>query len=470
MRISKMKRDTNEEGGFEKGSSQPALPRSLGSLDGLAIVIGITIGAGIYSTPQIIAGYLSSFEEVILLWVGVGLFVFLGGLVYAELGTRFPHTGGEYVYLHRAFGPLVGFMFGWSQLFIIRTSPAAGLAIVTADYLGYFFSLTPRAHRLIAVGVIFLFGGLNIVGIKWASAYQKVSTGFKVFGLFLLVLGGLILSVGRGSLLGQRAEPVGDINPITRVVAALMMVFFAHTGFERLGYSAGEMKNPRRAIPFSLFIGIGIVVTLYCLTNLIYHLTLGMDGVRGNTIVASAAAVRLAGPVGASFVALLVIMSATGSINGTMMTATRVYYALARDRLFFRWLDYVHPRFRTPSRAVVAHCVWALVILFVRAKFEVIAAGMVFGILIFLALSTLALFKFRQQKIGREDGYKVPLYPFLPGLYLIGLLVFIGFRSIFEWRRTLVDIAFIATGLPFYFWWRRPKRLMSPQKPAGKEA
>lgn len=456
--------------GIENSASRPTLPRSLGSLDGLAIIIGITVGAGIYSTPQIIAGYLSSFKEVILLWIGVGLFVFLGGLVYAELGTRFPHTGGEYVYLHRAFGPLVGFMFGWSQLFIIRTSPAAGLAIVTADYLGYFFSLTPLMHRLIAVAVILLFGGLNIVGLKWASAYQKISTGFKIFGLFLIVLGGLILSIGQGSSLGERVNPAADINPVTRVVAALMMVFFAHTGFERLGYSAGEMKNPRRAIPFSLFIGISVVVTLYCLTNLVYHLILGMEGVRGNTIVASAAAVRLAGPLGASFVALLVIMSTTGSINGTMMTATRVYYALARDRLFFRWLDYVHPRFRTPSRAVVAHCLWALAILFVRAKFEVIAAGMVFGILIFLALSTMALFKFRLQKIGEEGGYKVPLYPFLPGLYFIGLLVFLGFRSIFEWKRTLVDMAFMATGLPFYFWWRRSRGVERSEVPARKEA
>lgn len=445
-------------------SSEVTLARSLSLVDGLAIVLGITIGAGIYSAPQIIAGYLASFDQIILLWIAVGFFVFLGGLIYAELGTRFPHPGGEYVYLYQAFGPLVGFLFGWCQLFIIRTSPAAGLAIVTADYLGYFIHLNPVAHRSVAVGVILILGFLNIVGLKWASAFQKFTTTLKIFGLLIFVLGGLILSRGLESGLGQRLEPASDLSPITRVIAALMMVFFAHTGFERLGYSAGEMKNPRRTIPLSLFLGISLIVTIYCLVNLIYHLTLGMEGVRGNAIVASAAAVRLAGPIGASLVAILVILSTTGSINGTMMTATRVYYAMARDGLFLDWLNYVHPRFRTPSRAVLAHCVWALAILFLRSKLEVIMAGMVFGILLFLALSTLALIKFRLSDQGEKGGYQVPLFPFFPFFYLSGLLVFIIFRSIFEWRRTLIDLIFMASGLPFYFFWRIYKKKKMTEK------
>lgn len=437
---------------------QVSLPRSLSLLDGLAILIGITIGAGIYSTPQIIAGYLSSFNQIIILWIAVGFFVFLGGLIYAELGTRFPHTGGEYVYLTQAFGPLVGFLFGWSQLFIIRTSPAAGLAIVTADYLGYFVSLSPITHRIVAVSVISILGLLNIIGLKWASAFQKLTTIFKVLGLIIFVVGGLILSCGLEGGLSRQLEPVMPLNSITRVIAALMMVFFAHTGFERLGYSAGEMRNPRRTIPLSLFVGISLIVAIYCLVNWIYHLTLGMEGVRGNTIVASAAAVRLAGPIGASFVAILVILSATGSINGTMMTATRVYYAMSRDGLFFGWLNYVHPRFRTPSRAVVAHCLWAIAILFLRTKFEVIAAGMVFGILVFLAMSTIALIKFRLAELGEMGGYRAPLFPFFPVLYLSGLLIFIIFRSIFEWRRTLIDLTFMASGLPIYFFWQSYKK------------
>jgi amino acid transporter len=434
------------------------LLRTLGVVDGIAILVGITIGAGIYSTPQIIAGYLSSFQEVITLWIIVGIFVFVGGLIYAELGTRLPEAGGEYVYVSRAFGPFAGFIFGWSQLFIIRTSPAAGLAIVTADYLRSFVRLSDPAHRLVAVGVILLLGALNYIGIRRASLFQRVFTFFKAFGLLILVIGGLVLVQGHASLLGTRAGPTMSLGTAGNLVAALLMVFFAHTGLERLGYSAAEMKNPRKTIPVSLFLGIATVVVLYCLTNLIYHRTLGMEGVRGNTVVASATAVKLAGTAGAVFVAILVIASTTSSINGTMMTATRAYYAMARDRLFFRWLDHIHPRFRTPSRAIVAHCVWAVVILFMRGTFEVIAAGMVFGVLIFWALNTFALFKLRMKDRGGGDIYRVPLYPFLPAVYLAGILTFLIFRAATDWRRSLEDVAFIATGIPFYFFWARKRK------------
>ncbi len=439
-------------------TARPTLLRTLGVVDGIAILVGITIGAGIYSTPQIIAGYLSSFQEVISLWIIVGIFVYVGGLIYAELGTRLPEAGGEYVYVSRAFGPFAGFIFGWSQLFIIRTSPAAGLAIVTADYLRNFIRLSDPAHKLVAVTVILLLGALNYIGIRRASLFQRVFTFYKTVGLFILVIAGLILVQGHLSLLNTRAQPTMNLGAVGNLVAALLMVFFAHTGLERLGYSAAEMKNPRKTIPVSLFLGIATIVILYCLTNLVYHRTLGMEGVRGNTVVASATAVKLAGSAGAVFVAILVIVSTTSSINGTMMTATRAYYAMARDRLFFRWLDHIHPRFRTPSRAVIAHCVWAIVILFLRGTFEVIAAGMVFGVLIFWALNTFALFKLRMRDRGARDIYRVPLYPFLPVVYLAGILAFLVFRAATDWRRSLEDIAFIATGIPFYFFWARRRK------------
>ncbi len=447
----------NQEERATTDTGQPTLLRTLGVIDGIAILVGITIGAGIYSTPQIIAGYLGSFQEIISLWIVVGIFIYVGGLIYAELGTRLPEAGGEYIYVSRALGPFAGFIFGWAQLFIIRTSPAAGLAIVTADYLRNFVRLSDPAHKLVAVAVILLLGALNYIGVKRASLFQRVFTFYKTIGLFILAVGGLILVQGHASLLDTRAQPTMNLGAVGNLVAALLMVFFAHTGMERVGYSAAEMRNPRKTIPVSLFLGIATIVILYCLTNLVYHRTLGMEGVRGNTVVATATAVKLAGSAGAIFVAILVIASTTSSINGTMMTATRAYYAMARDGLFFRWLDHIHPRFRTPSRAIIAHCVWAIVILFLRGTFEVIAAGMVFGILIFWALNTFALFKLRLKDRGGGDIYRVPLYPLLPAIYLAGIVVFLVFRAATDWRRSLEDIAFIATGIPFYFFWARKR-------------
>jgi APA family basic amino acid/polyamine antiporter len=452
----------SEAHGAAAEAGRPTLLRTLGVADGIAILVGITIGAGIYSTPQIIAGYLESFNQIILLWIGVGIFVYIGGLIYAELGTRLPEAGGEYIYISRTLGPFAGFIFGWSQLFIIRTSPAAGLAIVTADYLGYLVRLSRPAHRLVAVAVILLLGALNYIGIKKASLFQKVFTLYKTVGLFILAAGGLVLVQGHASLLHTRAEPTVNLGAAGNLVAALLMVFFAHTGMERLGYSAGEMKNPRKTIPVSLFLGIATLVVLYCLTNLVYHRTLGMEGVRGNTVVASATAVKLAGQAGAVFVAILVIVSATSSINGTMMTATRAYYAMARDRLFFRFLDHVHPRFRTPSRAIIAHCVWAIVILFLRGTFEAIAAGMVFGVLIFWGLNTFALFKLRMKDRGEADCFRVPLYPVLPAVYLAGILAFLVFRAATDWRSSIEDVAFVATGIPFYFFWAGKRKAGYP--------
>jgi APA family basic amino acid/polyamine antiporter len=439
----------------EANSSRPSFRKALGVFDGIAILVGITIGAGIYSTPQIIAGYLASFDSIILLWLLVGVFVFTSGLIYAELGTRMPNTGGEYVYISRCFGPFAGFMFGWAQLFIIRTSAAAGLALIVADYFGYFVALNRVTKIITALAVIFLLGALNYMGIKRASVFQKLSTILKVGALLAIVTVGIVFREGHENLLSTRATPEGLLSPLGSVVAALMLIIFSHTGWERIGYSAGEMKNPRRVIPLSLVIGIGLVILLYALTNLTYHRILGMEGMRESTIVASDVLTVLIGPVGAAFIAILVIISASGSINGTMMTATRAYYAMARDGLFFKWLDHVHPRFRTPSRAIVVHCFWAGAILLIRGTFETIATGLVFTILIFYGFSTLALFKMRRDHIGGTNFFRVPLYPFLPLLSLSFIIGLIVLRAVYQWQNSAVDLVFIVTGIPFAFYWVR---------------
>ncbi len=439
------------------GSEEPSLCKVLGVFDGVAILIGITIGAGIYSTPQLIAGYLGSFGSIICLWLVAGVFVFISGLIYAELGTRMPQTGGEYVYITRCFGPFAGFMFGWAQLFIIRTSAAAGLALIVADYLSYFIHSGRIARMIVALAVIFLLGALNYIGIQRASIFQKLSVVLKVGALVSIVIAGIVFGGGHEDLLASRAVPEGELGLVGNIVAALMLIIFSHTGWERIGYSAGEMKNPQRVIPLSLIIGIFLVVLLYAFTNLTYHRILGMQGMRESTIVASDVLTVLIGPFGAAFIAILVIISATGSINGTMMTAPRVYYAMAKDGFFFKWLDHVHPRFRTPSRAVIVHCLWAGVILVIRGAFETIASGLVFAILIFYGLSTLALFKMRRGHIGGPGVFSVPLYPFLPALSLALIAGLLVLRLYFEWQKSLVDLLFIVTGIPFAFYWIRKK-------------
>lgn len=427
--------------------------RTLHSFDTIAILIGITIGSGIFRTPKEIATYHASFDTILLFWVLAGVFVYIGGLIYAELGSRLPHTGGEYVYLNRCFGPYVGFMFGWSQLFIIRTSAAAGLSIVSADYINFFLNIDKNFEFAIALAVLVSLGIINYVGVRQASFYNKFSTIVKVGGLVSMVAIGLFVLDIKDGLLAEESPATAGLGPIGNAAAAMMLIVFSYIGWDRVGYVAGEMVDPKQDIPRSMLWGIVIVMFIYLSANILYHFALGMEGVRNSTVVAADTANLLFGPVGGSIVALLVIISATGSINATMMTSSRVYYAMAKDGLFFSWFRFIHPFYQTPSHAILAHCLWAAVILMIRGRFENIVAGMTFAILIFYSLTTIALFKLRNDCVGEEGCYRMPFYPILPAIYLMGIISLLGIRAYYEWQASLKDLAFILSGLPFALIW-----------------
>ncbi|MGA0255100.1 MAG: APC family permease [Rhodothermales bacterium] len=435
------------------------LRKELTTFDGIALLIGITIGSGIYSTPYLIAGYFPDFSATIITWLIVAAFVMMGGLIYAELGTRLPDTGGEYSYMTRAYGPFAGFMFGWAQLFIIRTSPAAGLAIIAADYIGYFTPLEDWSHTLVALSIIAVLGLFNYLGVRWSALFQRITSVGKVIGLVLFIALFMLLLGGSESRLADSTPPLQDIGFLGNLIPALMLIVFTHTGYDRVGYVAGEMTNPRKIIPRSMVIGLSIIIAIYVAMITIYYYVMGVDGLRATTTPAADVAGMMIGSAGASVVAVLAIVSAVSSINGTMLSSSRGYYAMARDGIFFKSLDFVHDRFRTPTRAILAHCLWGGVILIVRGSFEDIAAGMIFAILIFYTMTTLALFKFRREGVGEREGpvYKVPLYPWLPALYLVGVVGLLVFRAIFEWEKSLIDLAFLLTGLPVSFIWLRSR-------------
>lgn len=424
---------------------------SLGLFDGIALLVGITIGSGIFATPQIIAGYLSSFSTIIILWVGVAVFVYVGALIYAELGCRFPNTGGEYVYIQKAFGPFWGFLFGWAQLFIIRTSPIAGLSLIVANYIGYFIPLASFERNMVAVAVVVLFGSLNYIGVERGSLYNKFSSSVKTGGLFLFALIGLIMVKGDFSNLTETAAATGTLGPTGNIVAALMLILFSFLGWDRVGYVAGEMKDPQSVIPKSMLLGMGAITILYFGANLLYHSVIGLEGMRGSTVIASDTAVELFGSIGAGLISLMVIISATGSINGTMMAAPRLFYAMARDGLMFKWFNHVDPKFQTPTHAIIAQCTWAIVLIVVRQNFETIVAGMVFAILIFYGFTTVALFKFRREDMGESGGYNLPLFPVLPAIYFIGIVTLVVLRAYYETDKSVQDLAFVLTGVPIYF-------------------
>ena len=427
------------------------LKKSLGLYDGIALLVGITIGSGIFATPQIIAGYLDSFSSIIILWFGVSAFVYVGALIYAELGCRFPKTGGEYVYIEKAFGPFWGFLFGWAQLFIIRTSPAAGLSLITANYVGYFIPMDQFEKNIVAISVIILLGALNYMGVERASLYNKFSSSIKTVGLFLFALIGLMIVKGDFSRLTETADATASLGSTGNIVSALMLILFSFIGWDRVGYMAGEMKDPKLVISKSMLFGMLVIAGLYIGTNLLYHTVIGLNGMRQSTIVAADTAVSLFGNLGAGLISLMVIISATGSINGTLMSSSRVYYAMAKDGLMFKWFEYVDPKFQTPTHAIIAHCIWGIVLILVRQNFETIVAGMVFAILIFYGFTTVAFFKFRLEDSGETDGYKIPFFPVLPAIYFIGIVTLVVLRAYYETDKSFQDIIFVLTGIPVYF-------------------
>ena len=427
------------------------LKKTLGLFDGIALLVGITIGAGIFKTPQVIASYINSFSIVIILWLSVAVFVYVGALIYAELGSRFPQTGGEYVYMQKAFGPFFGFLFGWAQLFIIRTSPTAALSLLSADYLGYFFPLDHSQKIIIASLIIIVFGFINILGVNKGSAYNKFSSSVKITGLMFFCLIGLILTSGDFSKLSESVSPTASLGPVGNLIAAIMMIVFSFLGWDRVGYVAGEMKNPKKVIPQSMFYGMLIVTMLYLGSNILYHSVIGLEGMRSSSIVASDTAISLFGNIGASLISIMVIISATGSVNGTMMATTRVYYAMAKDGLIFKWFDYIDPKFQTPTHAIIAHCIWSIALILIRQNFETLVAGMVFAILIFYGFTTVAFFKFRKEKIGNNDGYKLPYFPLLPSLYILGIIVLVFLRAFYEPWKSAQDLLFVLSGIPVYF-------------------
>ena len=426
------------------------LKKSLGLFDGISLLIGITIGSAIFATPQIIAGYTNSFTLIIILWLTVSLFVYVGSLIYAELGSRFPNTGGEYIYIREAFGPFWGFIFGWAQLIIIRTSPAAGISLITANYLGYFIPMSQFEKIIASIIIIIIFGTINYIGVERASFYNKFSTLIKTLGITIFTVAGLAMFEGDFLKLSETVSVTEDLGTIGNIVAALMLILFSYLGWDRVGYIAGEMKEPQKVIPKTMFYGISTIAILYISANILYHTVLGMEGVRSSSIVASDIASLLFGNLGASLMSITVIISATGSINGTMMSASRLYYAMARDGMLFKWFDNIHPRFRTPSNAIVAHCIWGIVLLVIRQNFETIVTGMVFTILIFYTFTTVAFFKFRKLDLG-ESGYRIPFYPFLPSIYLIGLASLVLLRIYYQFNLSMQDLSFVLTGVPAYF-------------------
>ena len=436
--------------------TQRTLPRRLGLFSTTAVLIGSTIGSGIFRSPAGIAQRLPGPLPLLAVWVMGGAFALCGALTLAELAGAYPRTGGLYVFLREAWGRLPAFLFGWAELLIIRAAALGAISTTFAEYLlrvlGHNPAVAPYdayVHYIAAVA-IGLTATFNYIGLKWGSLVQNLTTVAKYGGLMFIVV--LALAWGLPHTGGHftPAAPPGSFT-LSAFGLALVSVLWAYDGWEDVTFVGGEVKDPQRTLPRGIIIGTLAVIAIYALANIGYLAVLNVDQIRSSPLVAADVASRILGEPGVVFVALTVMLSAFGTLNGSILTAPRIFFAMADDGLFFRTVARVHPRFQTPYVSIVLCALLGIIFVLVR-DFQQLADAFVIAIVPFLALGVAGVFVLRKRQ-AYAPSFRAPGYPVVPALFILAtafLLVNAVVDPGSRWATVGVLVG-ILLGIPVYF-------------------
>ncbi|HUF88630.1 MAG TPA: amino acid permease [Gemmatimonadota bacterium] len=434
--------------------------RALGPFDATMVVVGGIIGAGIFINPYIVAQRLPSPGWVLAAWVAGGAIALAGALAYAELGTLFPKAGGQYVYLREAYHPVVGFLYGWALLLLIECGAIAAVAITFAEYALRLVGRPGAPAVPLAIAAIVVVSAINYLGVKPGSRVLNVFVVLKVAALAVLIGAGFLLApAGDGAAAAATAEAVPRPSGPLAVLfgAALVPVLFSYGGWQNANYVAEEIREPRRNLPRSLLAGTLLVAVVYVLVNVVYLRALGLEGLAATRTPASDAAARFLGPAGDRFVAAAIAISTFGFLDLAVLAPTRVYYAMAADGLFFPRVARLHPRFRTPSVAIVLQAGWAIV-LALTGTYAALVDTVVFADWIFFGLTVGSVLVFRRRLplAGREPGgFRSPLYPVLPVLFVAVSVGVVASVVASNPARSAVGAALLLAGVPAFLYWRR---------------
>ena len=433
-----------------------ALPRRIGLWTAVAILIGTTIGSGIFRSPAGIANKLPGPLPLLGIWVVGGLFALCGALTLAEAASAFPKTGGVYVLIREGWGRLTAFLFGWSELVMIRAAALGAISTTFAEYFirvwGHDPGVAPYSTYVhwIAAAAILLTAAFNYVGVRTAGTVQTVTTLAKVGGLLFIIVVSLALGLPKTGGHYTPAMPAGSFS-ISGFGLALVSVLWVYDGWADVSFVAGEVENPRRNLPRALIFGTSAIIVLYLLANLGYLAVLPVEEIRTSKLVAADVADKLLGPVGVGLVATIVMISTFGGLNGSMFTGPRVLFAMAHDGLLFRRMATVHPRYRTPSFSIAFVAVMAAIFV-LAGTFEQLADAFVTAIVPFYAFAVAAIFPLRKRP-DYDPSFRVPLYPLVPLLF-IASTAFLLVNAIIDpssrWP-TLGVLGGIVLGIPVYY-------------------
>jgi APA family basic amino acid/polyamine antiporter len=448
-------------------SSAPAAPattsqlaRMLGTADLAFTAIGIVIGSGIFLVPGLVLANAGSNTMLALgVWVAGGLLSFFGALTYAELGAMRPEAGGIYVYIRDAFGPLPAFLYGWSAFFVIATGAVATLAVAFSVYLGQLIPMSPTTSRVVSVGLIAVLALLNIRGTRRSVTLQNYTTVIKLAGLAGLAL--LLIALGDP---GAVVSTAASASPTALGLgAAMISVLWAYEGWQYVTCLAGEARDPQRTFPRAITLALVGVATLYVVTNIGYIAALGPTAVAQSQRVAADALTASVGPGAAHFVSVLILISIVSSTNASVLSPSRIYYAMARDGVFFARLSQVSPRFGTPAFAILAGSAWAMVMA-ATGSFDQLLTYVVFAAWIFYGLGALSIFVYRRRQPHAPRPFRVPGYPVTPLLFVASAAALVLNTIVSQPARAAIGIAVVCSGVPAFYWWRRSTRASRPSQ------
>ena len=451
------------------------LVRQLSLFDSSMIMMGIVIGSGIFVTTGIMAQSIPSVPLILLAWIVGGLLTLAGALTFAELGAAMPEAGGLYVYLREAYGPLFGFLFGWILFLVYMTGGIAGLAAAFAEYFGVFFpSLSTKvlifsktitifnktitysvsAGQLVAMAVILLLSAVNYVGLIFGKIIQNIFTVIKIGTLILFILFGF--TIGKTTSIDFSMNP-GGINVTQLFVGfgiALIAVSWAFDGWNNINFMAGEIKNPKRNLTLALIFGTLGITILYVLINMVYLFAIPIDQLAGEVKVAEKASSILFGDFTTIIISIAIIISIFGSINGSILAGPRVYYAMAKDGLFFQKVASVHPKFKVPGFAIFIQAAWSC-LLVLSGNFEQLITFTMFISFVFWIAAAASVFKLRKKYPDLPRPYKTWGYPVVPVIFIVatsGILFNTLIEKPFE---SLAGVGITLIGVPVYYFWKK---------------
>lgn len=431
--------------------SQP-LPKSISFFALAMIATGSCIGSGIFVAPSDVVALLSNGKEVLAVWVIGGVMALTGALTFGELAARFPGTGGVYLYLREAYGDFVAFLYGWITLTVITSGAIAGLSIVFAQYFCSVAGIDPSWIWLVALIEISLVTAINILGVKFSSLFTTGMTVIKLVGIGLIIL----LAYYAGTQFSANWNIQGKTTPTVSFGLALIGVFWSYGGWHHASYVGGEVINAQKVVPRALIAGALIVTITYVLVNIAYMSLLSLDEIGASTALAADSLIKVTTAAGIG-VGVLIAVSTIGTAGIYTLSAPRIYFMMGRDRVFFSWLGDIHPKYGTPFKAILLQSGWACFLLLVWGTFANIATYVVFMDWIFMTMGAMAIFIFRKKMAGIASGFRVPVYPVIPAIFIGISFWFLISTLIGRPIQAIAGLVLLVIGIPVFWFFKSNK-------------